>query len=326
MVHTAEAKSTPLNKVNNMGGIKGQLLKAFLVVIAVLSLTTSFILFLNFQITQQYKLASDVMVAKYQLLESGADLNEAFNTIMLSIDTDVHETDQLLLDAKNDIAAQKDFLEENLTDVQSRANYLGFAASLDEFTNLVDEGVARFRGGNVGSYFADYNAAAKQFEFVQENGVTLLLGELAYIASIRDDLSKAYRDSLISGIILLSVLTLGCILYILNFSKNFVRPLQNLTVATQKLAAGEINVRIEKELLDLPNETGILANSFDQMAIRLQDKVTRLNNSNREIAESAKELESKNSELHKLNQFMVDREVKMIELKDEIKELKGKLS
>lgn len=307
-----------------MGGIKGQLLKAFLVVIAVLSLTTSFILFLNFQITQQYKLASDVMIAKYELLESGADLNEAFNTIMLSIDTDVHETDQRLLAAKNNIAVQKTFLEENLTDIQSRANYLGFSASLDEFTNLVDDGVARFRGGNVGSYFEDYNAATKQFQFVQDNGITLLLGELEYIASIRDHLSEAYRNSLISGIILLTVLTLGCIFYILNFSKKFVHPLQNLTVATQKLAAGEIDVRIEKELLRLPNETGILANSFDQMAIRLQDKVTRLNKSNQEIAKSAEELEEKNAELQKLNQFMVDREVKMIELKEEIKELKSK--
>lgn len=307
-----------------MSGIKGQLLKAFLVVIAVLTLTTTFILFLNFKITEQYKLASDVMIAKYELLESGADLNEAFNTIMLSIDTDVHETDQRLLAAKNNIAAQKTFLEENLTDIQSRANYIGFSASLDEFTNLVDEGVSRFRGGNVGSYFEDYNAATKQFQFVQDNGITLLLGELEYVASIRNDLSEAYRNTLISGVILLTVLTLGCIFYIMNFSKKFVRPLQNLTVATQKLAAGEIDVRIEKELLRLPNETGILANSFDQMAIRLQDKVTRLNKSNREIAKSAEELEEKNAELQKLNQFMVDREVKMIELKEEIKELKSK--
>jgi len=104
-----------------------------------------------------------------------------------------------------------------------------------------------------------------------------------------------------------------------------VLPLHNLTIATKKLAAGDSDVRIQKELLALPNETGILANSFDQMAISLQDKVARLNKSNKEIAESAKELESKNTELQKLNQFMVDREVKMIELKDTIKELEGKL-
>ncbi len=307
-----------------MYGIKGQLLKAFLVVIAVLSLTASFILFLNFQITQQYKLASDVMVAKYQLLESGAELNEAFNTIMLSFGTDVYEADQRLLDAKNNIQVQKLFLEKNLHDVQSRANYTGFAASLDEFTNLVDEGVIRFRSGNIDSYFDDYNAATKQFEFVQDNGINLLLGELEHIANIRDELNESYKNSLTGGIVLLVILIAVCALYVFDFSKKFVLPLQNLTVATKKLAAGEINVRIQKELLSIPNETGILANSFDKMAISLQDKVTRLNQSNKEIAESAQKFESKNTELEKLNQFMVDRELKMIELKKEIKSLKDR--
>jgi methyl-accepting chemotaxis protein len=307
-----------------MYGIKGQLLKAFLVVIAVLWLSTTLVLFINFQITQQYKVASDVMVSKYLLLESGADLNEAFNTIMLSADTDVYEADQRLLDAKNDIAVQKLFLEKNLSDIQSKAYYLGFAASLDEFTDLVDDGVSRFRGGNIDSYYEDFNAATRQFQFVQDNGITLLLGELEYFSTIRDDLSNSYRNSLINGVIFIVLLIVGCILYVFNFSKKFVLPLHNLTTATKKLAAGEIDVRIQQELLNLPNETGILATSFDQMAISLQDKVTRLNKSNKEIAQSAKELESKNAELHKLNQFMVDREVKMIELKDEIKALKEK--
>src|SRR3989344_2893656 len=274
-----------------MYGIKGQLLKAFLVVIAALSLTTTFVLMINLQVTQEYKTATDVMVAKYQLLESGAALNEAFNTIMLSI-----ETDQQLLDVKNDIASQKLFLEENLTDIQSKANFIGFAASLDEFINLVDEGVARFRGGNIDSYYDDYNAATKQFEFVQDNGTILLFGELEHIASRREELSNLYKTRLISGTILLIFFIFGCMLYVLKFSKKFVRPLHNLTVATKKLAAGEIDVRIQKELLALPNETGILANSFDQMAISLQDKVYRLNKSNKEIAESAKKFEEKNEE------------------------------
>src|SRR3989344_8864887 len=194
-----------------MYGIKGQLLKAFLVVIAALSLTTTFVLIINLQVTQEYKTATDVMVAKYQLLESGAALNEAFNTIMLSIDTDVHETDQQLLDVKNDIASQKLFLEENLTDIQSKANFIGFAASLDEFINLVDEGVARLRGGNIDSYYDDYNAAAKQFQFVQDNGNVLLFGELEHIAAARDVLSDTYKNTLITGIILLIILVFGCI-------------------------------------------------------------------------------------------------------------------
>lgn len=268
-------------------------------------------------------MALDVMVSEYQLLESGATLNETFNTIMLSYGTDAHEADQQLLDAKNNIKVQKLFLEENINTIQSKANYIGFAASIDEFTNLVDDGVTRFRAGNIDSYFDDYNAATKQFEFVQINGTTLLLGELKYVTTIRDQLSTSYKNTLLTGIILLIVLVTSCILYVLDFSKKFVLPLRNLTTAATKLAAGETDVRIEKELLSIPNETGILANSFDKMAISLQDKVSRLNQSNEEIAQSVQKFESKNAQLEKLNQFMVDRELKMIELKNEIKSLKG---
>lgn len=320
MVPIHEVKSIP---VSSMNGIKGQLLKAFLSVIAILSCTTISIVFLNLQITQQYKMALDVMVSEYQLLESGATLNETFNTIMLSYGTDAHEADQQLLDAKNNIKVQKLFLEENINTIQSKANYIGFAASIDEFTNLVDDGVTRFRAGNIDSYFDDYNAATKQFEFVQINGTTLLLGELKYVTTIRDQLSTSYKNTLLTGIILLIVLVTSCILYVLGFSKKFVLPLRNLTTAATKLAAGETDVRIEKELLSIPNETGILANSFDKMAISLQDKVSRLNQSNEEIAQSVQKFESKNAQLEKLNQFMVDRELKMIELKNEIKSLKG---
>lgn len=308
-----------------MGSLRRQLIHAFLFVILTLTITTLVLFVLNLRITQEYKKSSDVMIAEYQLIESGKKMNELFNTIMLSLGTNSEESERQLAQAQNNIKVQKLFLEKNIVDFQSKSNYLGFEASIDKSIDLVNSGITRFREGNIDTYFDDYNSASKQFEFVLENGKILVFGELAYIASIRDQLSTSYRNTIIFALTLLTVLASSCLFYVIHFSKKLIAPLQNLTGAAKQLAIGNDRVTIQKEVLQIPNEIGILANSFSKMAITLQNKVLELNESNIEIARVAKNFESKNNELHRLNKFMVDREVKMVALKEEIALLKKQL-
>ena len=59
------------------------------------------------------------------------------------------------------------------------------------------------------------------------------------------------------------------------------------------------------------------------MMITVDKNITRLDTFNKKIAQSAQVLESKNDELGRMNKLMVDRELKMVELKKEIEELKA---
>ena len=81
---------------------------------------------------------------------------------------------------------------------------------------------------------------------------------------------------------------------------------------------------ISTELTGQKDEVGILSRSFELMVKNIKGMIAKLNDSNNEIELSKKALETGNKELQELNQFMVGRELKMIELKNRINELEKK--
>lgn len=105
-------------------------------------------------------------------------------------------------------------------------------------------------------------------------------------------------------------LVLGIILSLI-FVHRIMRPVIKLTNAAKEISKGNIDFKID---ISSKDEFGELANAFNQMVreIRgyqrgLEDKVSK-----------------RTAELEKVNNLMVGRELKMIELKKEINELKEK--
>jgi PAS domain S-box-containing protein len=62
---------------------------------------------------------------------------------------------------------------------------------------------------------------------------------------------------------------------------------------------------------------------FNELIINLQNKTTELETSKTETEKSKLELQERNNDLEKINKLMIDRELKMIEMKNEIAKLKG---
>lgn len=117
--------------------------------------------------------------------------------------------------------------------------------------------------------------------------------------------------SALGAFISLDLILIGTLLYILFF--NLVRPLNGLKEATKKIAAGELDQKLEVETKD---EVGDLSAAFNKMASDLKESRSNIE---QKIAE-------RTDELQKLNKFMTGREIKMIELKEKIKELEEKKS
>ncbi len=84
------------------------------------------------------------------------------------------------------------------------------------------------------------------------------------------------------------------------------RPLSDLTQAAEDISAGNLKTRVEIRSED---EIGKLAEAFNEM-------INQLVSSREHVEEQVKE---RTEELEKLNQSMVGRELKMVELKKEIK-------
>ena len=142
-------------------------------------------------------------------------------------------------------------------------------------------------------------------------------------------------------------------------SKTISQPLKELTFATEKIAKGDFNVQIKAKRND---EFGELADSFNQMVKKLfeysfaleeskkvleikikartkelrelierqeeiiKERTRQLQEKIQELEKTKKELEKKLTELESFRRMTVGRELKMIELKKEIKRLRDELN
>jgi predicted nucleic acid-binding Zn-ribbon protein len=65
-----------------------------------------------------------------------------------------------------------------------------------------------------------------------------------------------------------------------------------------------------------------MSKAFAGMVTKLQEAYQKLNKSNRELTATSKSFQEKMAEMEEFNKMMVGREIKMLELKKEIENLK----
>lgn len=158
----------------------------------------------------------------------------------------------------------------------------------------------------------------------------VILGEI--IKTSEDNINGAYRledlvlirtsglmDTIISeifwAIFAYIILILGIFLY---FSRYVFVPLDKLRSGISHVIAGRMDYRLDKYNND---EIGEISESFNVMVDRLREFQESLEGI---VKEKTSELSKKMIELEKMNSFMVDREIRMSELKKEIEELRSK--
>lgn len=118
------------------------------------------------------------------------------------------------------------------------------------------------------------------------------------------------------------IFILGVFVLIFSIGVGFVygriiaRPIEKLTDVAQKVAAGNLEQRVNIKNRD---ESGYLAKIFNQM-------LDNIENSQEKLEKSRNELEEKLVELERFQDLTVGREFKMIELKKTIEKLKEELN
>jgi C4-dicarboxylate-specific signal transduction histidine kinase len=120
------------------------------------------------------------------------------------------------------------------------------------------------------------------------------------------------RNSIkIALILALSVLAavLSAILFIYIVVKRILRPLNELKQATEDIFLGNYNVKVD---INTNDEFGSLGQSINKMSKSIKDYSDNIE----------KKINDKTAKLEKINKYMVGRELKMIELKKTVQELK----
>lgn len=142
------------------------------------------------------------------------------------------------------------------------------------------------------------------------------------------DLQSEMKKS-VQKMILTIFLPSGVIIFLLTMtlafflSKSISNSLTKLRDSAIEVGKGNMDVKIEIKTQD---EIGILAKAFNQMADDLKKSRAELEEYNKNLEEKVKNrtkaLEEKMKETEEMNKYAVGRELKMIELKKEIEEMK----
>ncbi len=122
------------------------------------------------------------------------------------------------------------------------------------------------------------------------------------------------------------IMTFLIIIIVFVMAGKISQPILKLAEASDKIASGDLNVSVK---VNTGDEIEVLANSFNYMVKDLKISRKELKkwgeSMDKKVNDKTKELQEKVEELEKFNKFSIDRELKMIELKKEIEDLKNKL-
>ena len=145
---------------------------------------------------------------------------------------------------------------------------------------------------------------------------------LNWILTLEYDIEDIFAPVVyLQNLILLASCIIAMIGLLLGFfiAHSLSKPIVNLKNIVHKMGEGNLDVKIDVKSND---EIGDLALNFKLMAKSLKNNQENLEN---QVAERTKELNNKIKELERFKELTVGRELKMIELKKQMKELKTKL-
>ncbi len=133
--------------------------------------------------------------------------------------------------------------------------------------------------------------------------------------------SKKLADSLIVIITAIALCAFVIALLVGFFLSNYIsRSTQILLDAIGKVKDGVLSVDIP---LHTKDEMGLIGESFRDLAHKLQIAQQKIERNADELAATNQALYDKNAELEKFNKMMIGREIKMVELKEEIRQLRS---
>jgi len=165
-------------------------------------------------------------------------------------------------------------------------------------------------------------SAQELISVVSEKGVDGYKGN-NWILVIRTPVKIAFAPAVntafvIAGLLLPVIIVVNGILLL--FILELLRPLNLIGQAAQDIAKGNLTKRVPHTGND---EIGWLADSFNKMADTLEELYAGLE---KKVQEKTKELSEKMEDAEAMNSFMIKRELKLIDLKKQIAQLKEQLT
>jgi hypothetical protein len=198
--------------------MKTRIFKAFLTVIALLTISEAFCLTVHSVMVKKHEQVLDTLVSEYQLSRKSTDLvNSFYDLIQYSNDAQRNEVFKGNLESLSGLLGK---LDKDLSNSDSWPVYLGAKNTINTLIADVTKGVGDNLAGNFSEVTADYLKATNDNIFVRENTGNLLLKELENVEKQQADMDRVKFWSDLFGIALFVLVGLGCGLYAWSFAKN----------------------------------------------------------------------------------------------------------
>jgi nitrogen fixation/metabolism regulation signal transduction histidine kinase len=320
---------------NRKTGIRRKLVAFFLTLLSILFSVVITLGILHFTLIGRYEQIGTNIFNQNELINATSRLVLSYNVYRNApIGSNLEAYDS----NKKAIADIFSLLSVSITSDDSRRSFSGVRNTISKVIEDTDEGIASLQKGDIVGTSAHYDSANRKLDFVRENVADLLLKEINHSAELQDATARIDRITSVAGGLLFLIIFAIAIAVALAWSRQIVDPLLRLDAVTKRISGGDIDADVDRELLEDKDEIGSLARSFDVMIHHLRDNLNILQQSKDEIERSRDSAEglvmdlevekdkvqSKVNELERMNKLMINRELKMIELKKEIADLKSK--
>lgn len=205
-------------------------------------------------------------------------------------------------------------LDSAITNEESRVLFRGLYNSSTAMRDSLDNGLEYSRNGNIEKSSQVYDQVIKNDSFSEDNTAKLLLKEIGALQIFQQKMESNIRFILFTSLVFSFVSIVAGISAAFYFSRIITSPVSVLSHLSANVSKGNFDIKVPKRLLSRKDEIGLLSRSLNEMFIRITSQIKTLELTQRSMTQQ-------NEDLEKTNRLMINRELKMVELKKKIKQL-----
>lgn len=320
-VHTKRFLVNP-SSVNptKKSSIRTRIFLSYLFIVVVMTIPLGYLFYGQGVIASKYSSAIENML----LIESIPDDTNALISVYRKLIFDIENQDlgKQYSDLVGKLEVTHAVLDETITNEDSMISYQGLHNVDKEIVNKMDRGIDEARNGDIVTPAAVLDEITKIGYYLKEDTAELVLQELGTMNEFQGRMIESRRVILLLGVAMIVATSVGCLIMALFYSKQIIAPIMGLSELALKITGGDFDVQIPEEFIESNDETGILSLSFRNMLAKLRSQIQELNDSNVKLGQAQNSIQQKNVDLERVNKLMVGRELKMIELKKEVEDLR----
>lgn len=299
-----------------MNSLRNKIQNAIIGSVLIVVIFAGAVMFITQLNVQQNQKLIKTMTMEYSLIPLADELIQSYNdTVKNQNDVSIKNNYQSIRGQLLNVISN---LKIEIVSSESKAILIGVENNIKKVIFECDTGIEEIQNNNFLNISNHFIQANINNDYVHENTQLLLQKELEYLSNTQEKSNRIYVISVTTSVVIFFAIFIATFFYARFFSKQLISPIEELRKITQRVADGDMDTLIDQKLIDQKNEVGALSKSFSTMINIIKTKISELNDSNKKINDSKNALEENNEKLEKLNRFMVDRELKMIELKKRI--------